>query len=49
MPGHDEVFSALKLPSFPRAVEVVEYVPAKDKNGDGLQAIEKFLWLLFKK
>ena len=44
-----EVFSGLKLPSFPRAVEIVEYVPAKDKTGSGLQAIEKFLWLLFRK
>lgn len=44
-----EMFSALKLPSFPKAVEIVEYVPGKDKEGAGLQAIEKFLWLLFKK
>ncbi len=44
-----EVLSALKFPSFPRAVEIVEYVPAKDKTGAGYQLIEKFLWLLFKK
>ncbi len=41
--------SALKLPSFPRAVEIVEYMPNKDPSGDGIKFIEKFLWLLFKK
>lgn len=44
-----QTFSAQKLPSFPRAVEIVEYVPEKDPDKRGLQAIENFLWLLFKK
>jgi arginase len=31
------------FPSLPRAFELVEYVPAKDDDGHGLQAIEKLL------
>ena len=41
--------SAFKWPSRPRALEVVEYLPAKDQTGVGLQLIEKILWLLLKK
>lgn len=42
-------WSALKLPARPKAVEIVEYIPAKDPDGKGLKAIEDFLWLLLKK
>jgi arginase len=41
--------SALKLPSFPKAIEIVEYMPGKDPEGLGIKAVEQFLWLLFKK
>ena len=44
-----EFLSAFKWPSRPRAIEIVEYLPAKDETGVGLQLIEKILWLLLKK
>lgn len=44
-----QCWSALKLPSLPKAVEIVEYIPDKDPNGQGISLIEKFLWLLMKK
>lgn len=44
-----QCWSALNLPSRPKALEIVEYIPAKDPKGLGLAAIEKFLWLLLKK
>ena len=42
-------WSALTLPSRPKAVEIVEYIPEKDPTGKGMAAIENFLWLLLKK
>ena len=44
-----EWLSAVKFKSQPRAIELVEYIPAKDKNGEGLKTIEKILWLLLRK
>jgi arginase len=44
-----DYLSAAKFPSKPRAIELVEYIPAKDKKGDGIKAIEKILWLLLRK
>lgn len=44
-----KMLSAAKFKSKPRAVEIVEYIPAKDKTGLGFQAIEKILWLLLRK
>lgn len=44
-----QAWSALKLPSRPKAIEIVEYIPAKDPDGKGIKAIEDFLWLLLKK
>jgi arginase len=41
--------SAVKLPSRPRAIEIVEYVPEKDADGAGMKMIEKILGLLLKK
>lgn len=41
--------SSYKWRSRPRALEIVEYIPAKDQTGVGLQLIEKILWLLLKK
>lgn len=42
-------WSALKIPSLPKAVEIVEYIPDKDPDFQGVSLIEKFLWLLLKK
>ena len=42
-------WSALPMPSRPKAVEIVEYMPQKDPEGTGARAIEQFLWLLLKK
>lgn len=44
-----QCWSAVKLPSWPKAVEIVEYMPVKDENGKGKELIENFLWLLLKK
>lgn len=44
-----QTISAIKFPSFPKAIEIVEYMPGKDPEGLGLKAVEKFLWLLFRK
>lgn len=44
-----QCWSALKLPSPPKAVEIVEYIPAKDPEGKGVKLVEDFLWLLMKK
>lgn len=44
-----QTISALKLPSFPKALEIVEYIPDKDPDGLGVKVIQDFLWLLFKK
>lgn len=44
-----QCWSALKLPSWPKAVEIVEYIPTKDPEGTGKALIENFLWLLLKK
>lgn len=43
------VLSAVKLPSKPKALEFVEYIPSRDKGGAGLSVLEKILWLLLKK
>lgn len=44
-----QCLSAVKIPSRPRAIEIVEYIPDKDKTGAGLRLIEKILWLWLKK
>lgn len=44
-----QCWSSLSLPSRPKALEIVEYIPAKDPDGKGIALIEKFLWLLMKK
>ncbi len=44
-----QCWSSLTLPSNPKAIEIVEYIPQKDPNGWGVSLIEKFLWLFLKK
>lgn len=44
-----QCWSALKIPSLPKAVEIVEYIPDKDPNFQGISLVENFLWLLLKK
>jgi arginase family enzyme len=44
-----QCWSALTIPSLPKAIEIVEYIPEKDPNFQGVSLIEKFLWLLLKK
>jgi arginase len=44
-----QCWSALKIQTLPKAVEIVEYIPDKDPNFQGVSLIEKFLWLLLKK
>lgn len=41
--------SAARFKSKPRAIELVEYLPAKDTDGAGARLIEKILWLLLRK
>lgn len=44
-----EWLSAATLPSRPKALEIVEYIPAKDMDGFGVEFLRQFLWLLGKK
>lgn len=41
-------WSKLSLPSTPRAIELVEYVPVKDMDGHGLQVIQTLLQTFLK-